>query len=239
MNTEVRHGRKFGDNQLVRGDSDIFFKLPAEIQAAAAAWSEGCPVKNKVVNRKGPEEARLRYHNVIIARLWILSTAKDLNPDLHTQLTQSLTREKGEPVGVYEPVNAPASIKDTIVANNTPWGYALPRMIVDFMSPDDEQTPDQVKERSSQMMAILKSSVESSRTPIEFMARFAKLMVVVGVDPKTILKTMLSAGYLEENNTYKLFQELKGQLQQVAPTLFYYYQSLSSQEKAEAKIADI
>jgi len=50
---------------------------------------------------------------------------------------------------------------------------------------------------------------------------------------------LLIQGYLGENNTWKLFSELKGELRYYAPNLYRYYQLLSPDEKTAAGIAEI
>jgi len=113
-----RDGIKFGERKLLK-DTD-FLNKPLNVQVKQLAWSEGCPVMNKVISRDGIESARDRYGEVIFANRIVLSLAEIKNPELSIQLKKSLKREISEPVGEHEPTSVPSSHLTEISTPNTP-----------------------------------------------------------------------------------------------------------------------
>jgi hypothetical protein len=227
-------GRLFSDNKLL-GDDYTFPQKPINEQVDSIAWSEGCPVKNRVVGNNGPEVARDRYGEIIFARQMILEEAREHNPQLYQDLTVSLTRNPNEPVGKHEPESVPQSHITTIDANNTPWGFSLPRILLDQFGKRDNRTQGRIQSG----LEMLEEIVKEVHSPLEFMAVLAEQAVKADADIDTVLKSTLSRGYLGEENTHKLYHELAIQLQKHAPTLWQRYLELDIHQRTKFGIADL
>jgi len=232
---EEQFGRTFGDNKVLGDEGGSFSEKSLDEQVDALAWSEACPVKNYVIKRSGPEEAIKRYGEVIFARQMVLKTAEKHNPELHQALTVTLNRNFDEKVGVHEPTSVPESHLLVINSNSTPWGFSLPRILLDQFG---KQKPDR-QERMQKGLEILETTVKEVHTPLEFVAVLAERMAAADADRDRVLRSTLSKGCLDEENTRQLYQDLRAELKQHAPTLWKRYTELDSQTREELGIATV
>jgi len=237
-----QYDRKFSDNKLLGDNGDGFFDLPIDEQVNAMAWSEGCPVREKVKARyvgkgEGLEGARDRYGEVIMARLEVYDAVKEVNPALNALLTNLKTMHRfvWEPVGEHEAVSVPESHTYEMDPNNTPWGYAIPRLYLMFVGNKKERTPDS----SFDGLMIAESAAEISSNPYEYVLNFGSLAETSGADIDQVLKTILSNGYLNEENTQSLYRGLLYTMQDIAPKLWNRYTQLKPEDRARLGIADI
>ncbi|OGG07283.1 hypothetical protein A2872_01605 [Candidatus Gottesmanbacteria bacterium RIFCSPHIGHO2_01_FULL_42_12] len=230
-----RFGRTFGGNTLLGNGGDDFFDKTPENQAMEIGWAEGCPVPTSVVANRGPETSAKRYGEIIMARQLIWESARFNNLDLFTELTKDVDRLlPGEPAGTYEPGNVPGSHPEEIIANNTHWGFALPRILIVAYGKKDEGRGNRVMVALQTVDDVMKRHFDS---PHEFMAVLAESLIGLGVDKDQILRNILSAGYLQENNTYTSYQLLVTEMMNHSPELIERYKQLTQEEKHEFGIA--
>lgn len=232
--SDYRYGRKFAERSLLGDNNDDFFKKSMDEQVKEIAWTEGCPVKDKVIKKRGPEVARNRYAEVIMNSQIILAEAQEHNPELYEKLIETLLRAEGEPVGEHESNSVPSSHLAEMSATETPWGYALPRLLAKALGSGKERTQD----RMIKGYKMLEDSVKQADSPLELIAVLAN-KCSKNVPADEILHEAFSKGYLGEENTFKLFEELLRELKAHAPKLYKYYNRLSSAEKAEKGIAEL
>ncbi len=231
-----RYDRKWSDNVLLGDNGQDFFNQPVENQVNRMAWSEGCIVKDKVIRRNGPEEARDRYGDVIMTRQIFKMEAAEHNPELYWLINQPLERDEGELAGEHEPNSTPESHLTQISSNDTPWGYSVPRELIVFFG-------DKAKRTQSRMLEgynLLEQSVKESKSPLSMIAILGEK--IVNRDPKLIddvLKQAFSKGYLKEENVYKLYEQLLKEVKKHAPKLYKRYKELSSEERSTKGIAEI
>lgn len=233
---DKKFGRTFGERSLLGDNNKDFFKKPILEQVSELAWSEGCPVRNKVINRKGPESARNRYGEVIFASQIVLAEAKEHNPELFFLLKQGLIRKEGEVVGEHESSSVPASHVTEISTSNTPWGYSLPRILIEQFGKGKERN----QTRMIEGLEILESSIKKTDSPISLIAIFSE--GIVRNNPSitnSVLKQAFSKGYLEEENIFEIYGKLLEEIGKYAPTLYKRYNELSSEEKSEKGIAEL
>lgn len=231
-----RHGRNFGERSLLGDKNDKFFDKPIEEQVNEIAWSEGCPVKDRVVARNGPKEARNRYEEVIFTYQIILAEAEEHNSSLASLLMQRLQRKVDEPAGEHEPTSVPSSHLTEISAPNTVWGWALPRMLIEQFGKREERT----QRRMIKGLRILESAVKRATTPLNLMAILSESIVKANpAITDSILKQTFSKGYLGEENTFGIYQDLFRQIKVHSPILYERFNELSSEEKAQKGIAEL
>lgn len=231
-----RHGRSFGERSLLGDKNDKFFDKPIEEQVNEIAWSEGCPVKDKVVGRSGPKEARNRYGEVIFTYQIILAEAEEHNPVLASLLKQRLQRKVDEPVGEHEPTSVPSSHLTEISAPNTVWGWALPRILIEQFGKRGERT----QARMIKGLQMLESAVKKATTPLDLMAILSESIVKANPPiTDSILKQTFSKGYLGEENTAEIYKDLLRQIKSHSPILYKRFNELSSEEKAQKGVAEL
>jgi len=245
-----QYGRLFGDNRIMGNDGDNFFDLTLDKQVDIQAWSEGCPVREKVKTRyittgEGLAGARNRYGEVKMARYQVYDSIRDINPALYVQLNDPnplprLVCQSGsyvEPVGEHEAVSVPMSHTYDIDHNNTPWGYAIPRLYLAYAGNNETRTPE--SSYNGLMLVEAAADPSLSSNPLEFLAKFGAFVVTCGVDIDKVLKTILSNGYLKEENTKILFKALLSVMKDKSPKLWTRYNQLKPEEKANLGIAGI
>jgi len=245
-----QYGRTFSDNKILGDNGDNFFDLSLDEQVNISAFSEGCPVREKVkaryiVSGEGLEGARDRYGAVRMARYEVIDAVKDVNPTLYAQLTSPnpisrLICPSGnyiEPVGEHEPVSVSQSHIHNIDPNNTPWGYANPRLFLTITGDSNSRTPE--SSFKALMLVEVAADPKKSTNPIEFLVNFGELAANSGVDVDQILKVIMSNGYLKEENTHVLFRELLSIIKNHAPKLWNRYTNLTPEDKARLGIAEL
>lgn len=239
INTYKEHvyGRTFGDNTLIGDQGDAFFKKSVTEQILELADSEACPIPRSVIKRykEDPEGARDRYGEIVTVRKLILETTQKLNPELYTELTRPLARNVNEPVGTYEPDAIPPEYIQEMTANNTPWGFSLPRILLDQWGKGELRT----QERALKGLTILEQSINTATTPLEFMAVLANKAVHAGADIDAVLKSTISKGKLDDDNVRTLYQNLGKEMKTHAPTLWKRYLELTPVERTSRGIANI
>ena len=239
INTYKEHvyGRTFGDNTLIGDQGDAFFEKSVTQQILELADSEACPIPRSVIERykKDPEGARDRYGEIVTMRKLILETTQKLNPELYKQLTKPLARNPNEPVGIYESDAIPPEYINEMTANNTPWGFSLPRILLDQWGKGELRT----QKRALKGLTILEQSINTATTPLEFMAILANKAAHAGADMDAVLKSTISKGKLADDNVETLYRALGKEMKAHAPTLWNRYLELTPDERTSRGIANI
>ena len=237
VDTGTRFSREYGKGTLVGKEGRDFFKKPLDRQVIEMGWSHACPVIDKVVAEYGAEWTLKRYAECNFVFGLIVNSAKDLNPQLFTQLTTSTERLKNEPVGVFTE-HTPESHRTEMAPMATPWGYALPRVVIEQMG-RGEGNKDRSPERMAKALGIVKDAVKSSHSPIDLVVKLSEEVSKGEADPKVVLAHLLSAGVLEEENCLTMFKDLIAKMRESAPTLTKVYDSMFSEERLDLGVVGL
>lgn len=247
-----RHNRIFGDEKFLGDSGEDFLEKDLREQVLALAWSSACPIPERVIReygqtfegneeareRAGLTAARSRYGECAFVFGLVASRAGEINPFLHQQLTTPVPRQRGELIGRHEEERIPKSCKDKIFPGSTPWGYVLPRVIIEQMgrgSDNVERTQKRILEALKIIDKVLKRSCE---TPIKLVVKLSEAVSGADADPKMVLYHLLSRGILEEQNCHSMFKEIIEEMKRSAPTLSRIYTQMSKEERGELGIVD-
>ncbi len=235
--------RSFSDNRLV-GDNGgwLLDNLDSSKAVRMLAWSEGCPVRHKVVRRLGILGAVERYGEVIFARQLVYEAARR-KPRLYQELRNNWWRHVDESVGEYEENSVPKLHRLIITPNNTPWGYALPRLLLVQMGAQSERS----SQRFLQGLNILDKAVADATSPYELVAGFAEGVArskrFSGADQDRhldqVLRATLSAGYLREENVTAMCSQLLRVLHEKSPVFWERYQALDPTSRQKLGIVNL
>lgn len=234
---EKRFGRDFGTGTLL-GDAGIhFFQEPVEKQVYEMGWSHACPVVDRVVQKYEPEWAVRRYAECNFIFGLVVESAKDLNPKLAKLLEKPTKRIKYEEPGEgnYNPDLVPESFHSEMAPLSTPWGYAIPRVLIEQMGRGDNNK-DRTQEKMLKALNLIDKSVKTSHTPIELLVKLAESVANLDANPETVLYHTLSVDILREEGCRNLFGEIMRKIDKHAPTLRKTYNSMTPQERDEKEI---
>ncbi len=234
--SDNRYNREFGDMTLLGDKGDNFFEKPIEQQVFEVAWSEGCPVPQKVVKKYGAEVATKRYGEIIFADRLILEEVKKHNPNLHRKLTESVKRKPDEHVGVHEPESVPDSYSTKVPPPDTPWGFSLKRILVDQFGPREKRTAERMQKGLKILEDVASQDIES---PLELVARLAEAVIKADGDKIQVMKNTLSKGHLYEQNFHTLYSELVRELKKHSLTFQEEYNKLTPEERDKLGIAEV
>jgi hypothetical protein len=232
----MRYGREFGKGTLL-GDTGIeFFNQPIEQQVREMGWSHACPVIDQVAKEYGPEWTLHRYAECNFVFGLIAESAKNLNPNLHIQLTHAVGRLPDEPVGVITKFT-PESHKTKMSPLSTPWGYALPRVVIEQMG-RGEGNKDRTQTRVLSSLDIIEKAVKNSTNPIELVVKISETVSNTDADPKAVLSHLLCAGVLQEENCITMFKDIVSEMKKSAPMLTKTYEGMSSEDRKKLGVVD-
>lgn len=229
-------GREFGFGTFLGDSNETFFDKSLNEQVVEMGWSHACPVVDEVAKEYGPEWTLKRYAECNFVFGLVVESARDLNPDLYKLLTTPVPRLENElPGRSFKLDLIPESFLSKMSPLSTPWGYAIPRVIIEEMGRgknNSERTP----ERLLKALDIIDVKVESSKTPIELLVKLAEHVSVLDADPKAILSHTLALGILQEEGCMTMFKEIKQQIDKYAPTLRNLYNTMSPAERTKEGI---
>lgn len=233
---EQKGGRDFGTGTFLGDNGQDFFSKPIEVQVEEMGWSHACPVVDEVVSKHGAEWTLKRYAECNFVYGVILETAQKFNPNLYQRLTEPVKRMVSEVPGrSFNMRFIPQDFPKEMSPLSTPWGYALPRVIIEEMG-RGENNKDRTELRILRALSIIESGVKKSKSPVELLVRTAEMVTHLDADPKTVLSHVLSQGILEEEGTKIAFGEIKRRIGQWAPNLKKTYDSMTSEERIELGI---
>jgi hypothetical protein len=234
---ENRFDREFGTGTFLGDSGDRFYKRPMSYKVVSMGWSHACPVINDVVKEFGPEWTLKRYSECNFVFGIVAEAAKKFNPDLHKLLTSPVPRIKSEVPGKghFHPRFVPKSFNEEMFPLSTPWGFAIPRVIIEEMGRGKDNA-DRTQKRILKAMNLIDKTVKSSKSPIELLVKLSESVSKIDADPKTVLSHVLSEDILNEEGCKNIFGFIKQTIDSSAPILRKTYESMSPQERSERRI---
>lgn len=229
--TELKNGREFGKGIFLGTKGIDFFDKPLNQQVLEMGWSHACPVVDEVIKDYGPEWTLKRYAECNFAFGLIVESTRDYNPELFIKLTTSVPRLNGEkPSKEFNPKFIPDNFYNKMSPLSTPWGYALPRVIIEQMG-RGENNKDRTQKRILKSLDIIDKTVKDSKTPNELLVKMAERVSKFDADPKAVLSHVLANGILVEEGCKTIFDDIKRKIDKFAPILSKTYNSMSEKER--------
>jgi len=228
--------REFGFSTFL-GDSDEgFVDKPLNEQVLEMGWSHACPVIDEVSKEYGPEWTLKRYAECNFVFGLVAEAARDINPKLHKLLTTPVPRLEDElPGRNFKSELIPESFAKEMSPLSTPWGYAIPRVIIEEMG-RGKNNSDRTPERILRALNLVDKAVKSSETPIELLVNLSESVSKLDADPKAVLSHTLVSGILQEEGCKAMFNEIKQQIDKSAPTIRKVYNAMLSEERTKEGI---
>ncbi|CAN5312777.1 hypothetical protein BH10PAT1_BH10PAT1_4880 [soil metagenome] len=234
--TEDRYHREFGQGTLIGNDRHIFDQM-LEKQVLRLGWSHACVAVDQVTKEFGVIWTRNRYAECNFVFGLVVEQAKNLNPDLYTQLTNPTPRLlPQEPAGIFDSRFTPQSHKKEMSPLSTLWGYALPRILIEQMG-RGMNNKDRTNPRVFKALDILDNKIITSNDPIELVVEIAEAVCYENAKPEEVLCHLLPSGVLNEENCKMMLKDTINVMKKYAPVLIYLYNGLSDKEKGELGIA--
>jgi hypothetical protein len=240
----MRHGREWSGGTFTGWEKD-FLELPLEEQVLQLGWSHACPVVEDVIQTYGKSWAethpialpsKIREHGLLMTRSryaecnfvfgLIVESARNSKPELFEQLEKTTERLPGEPFGIPNSIFAPESAKKQMAPLSTPWGYALPRVVIEQMG-RGENNKFRKPERMLKALDMIDTAVQKSKNPIELAVNLAEMSALEDGNPMAILSHLLSPGILKEENCKTMFKEVIKTMYENGKTLSKAYNSLT------------
>lgn len=231
-----KSGREFGLGTFLGDSGEAFLNKPLNEQVIEMGWSHACPVIDEVAKEYGSEWTLKRYAECNFIFGLVTEAARDLNPELYKLLTTPVPRLENEMPGrSFKPDFIPESFGREMSPLSTPWGYAIPRVIIEEMGRgkgNSERTPKRILKAFS----LIDKDVKSSKTPIELLINLSESVSRLDADPKVVLSHSLAEGLLKEEGCITIFNEIKQEINKHAPILRKIYNEMPSEEKSKEGI---
>ena len=222
--------RSYGDSRLT-GGNEKFFDQPLTAQLEELAFSHGCPIPREVVlnyggGRKGTESAIQRYAECnFVFREIVLPYAETLNPALHARLSAEYPLAMGESAQAPEhPARVPKDYGRVLSGAATPWGYSIPRILIEQFGRGEERTRD----RYVRGLDVLEEALKVSSSVEELVARLAEVSCQANAKPEAVLSHVFAA---ELSGYGSYFEKLKVAFGERAPQLAQTLAALPEDEK--------
>ncbi len=120
---------------------------------------------------------------------------------------------------------------------STPWGYALPRVVIEEMG-RGESNKNRTQKRILKSLGLIDRAVKTSKTPVELLVKMAEQVSKLDADPKAVLSHVLANGILIEEGCTTMFNDIKRKIHKSAPILGRTYSSLTSEERTKEGITN-
>jgi len=226
-----KSGREFGFGTFLGDLGEGFVDKSINEQVLEMGWSHACPVVDEVAKEYGPEWTLKRYAECNFVFGLVAEAARDINPKLHKLLTTSVPRLENElPGRNFKPELIPESFAKKMSPLSTPWGYAIPRVIIEEMG-RGKNNSDRTPERILKALNLVDKAVESSETPIELLVNLSESVSKLDADPKAVLSHTLALGIPQEEGCKIMFNEIKQRIDKSAPTLRKAYNAMQPEER--------
>lgn len=234
--TELKAGREFGRSTFLGEQGANFFNKPLVDQVTEMGWSHACPVIDEVIKDYGPEWTLKRYAECNFVFGLVVESARDLNPKLYEQLTTPVARLEGEKPGrEFKQELIPDGFYEKMSPLSTPWGYAIPRVVIEEMG-RGENNKDRTPKRLLKSLSMIDKAVKTSKTPVELLVKLSEQSARLDADPKAVLSHVLANGILVEEGCKTMFDEIKAKIDKSAPTIKQAYDSMSNEERTKEGI---
>lgn len=233
---EEKRGREFGFGTLLGDSGEKFVEKSLKNQVLEMGWSHACPIIDEVAKEHGSEWTLKRYAECNFVFGLVTEAARDINPDLYKLLTTPVPRLENElPWRRFKPNLIPKSFYKEMSPLSTPWGYAIPRVIIEEMG-RGKNNSDRTPKRILKALSLIDKAVKSSETPIELLVNLSESVSRFDADPKVVLSHTLAAGVLQEGGCMTVFNEIKQRINKHAPILRKAYNEMSAEEKLKGGI---
>ncbi len=241
----ARNGRLYGDGRLFGNNRDSFFEQTIIEQALELGWSNACPVATSLIEPikdggRSAEVMRVRYAQVNFWYGYIASTlVQQGRMDLYEELASIQPRNSGEPLGKHDPNWVPDQLHEYILGAGSPYGYAMPRVLLEFINNKSES------ERADYLfdaMQDLQELIGTAPTIANLLVTFGERLAQKEIDSngvRNLLRHILSQGKLNEDNCFATFNEIASIMREAAPVLWSTYTALTTRDKLELHIADV
>jgi hypothetical protein len=222
-----RYGREFGDGRvMVTPTLEEFFEQSKVEQAKQLGWSDACPVVQSLLSTREPSELASRYAQVNFWYSFILEkVGRDSN--IAAEISGPIQRQENEPLGKRDEGYVPSESGAYMIGVGTPYGYALPRTLLEHIGTDEGEK----KERVLEAMKCLDTAISSSKTASELLVNFGEALVSAGANPKQLLKHIVSTGKIKEDNCFSVYNQIFEAMKKSAPSLWSIYSTLTISEK--------
>ncbi len=229
----------FGRGHLDLEGIDLGNTNPTQ-QAEYFGGKVGCPSVPSLVNERGAEIMAKRYAEILLYYSLMIETVEKVRPDIAAQIEGPLDRIPGEPLAVYDDTWIPVENLSKVPGPETPWGYALPRLVTAYMR--ESNTEGDLGDRLSRALTYFDdvlASLENGDNAHSLLLKFAEKLATKGkANAQLILKRTISQGKMEQDSFYTYFQEVITDMKNTAPTLFASYEALNDQQKKDLGIAN-
>lgn len=233
---EKRARREFGFGTFLGDSGEGFVNKSLKDQVLEMGWSHACPVVDEVAKEYGPEWTLKRYAECNFVFGLVTEAARDLNPELYKLLITPVLRLNNElPEGQFKPNLIPESFYKEMSPLSTPWGYAIPRVIIEEMG-RGENNLNRTPKRILRALSLIDKAVKSSKTPIELLVKLAESVSRFDADPRAVLSHTLATGILQEEGCKSIFDEIKERIDIFAPVLKRIYDTISPEERIKEGI---
>lgn len=204
-------------------------------QARYVGYVNGCPVVQELIAERGAEAMLNRYGEVNFWFTEIARMAEERNFPLYQALTTPVPRRLGESVGKHEPESVPEDHANVIAPMGTLVGWALPRLFIKQLG-GAGQSVEVAQGRLDRGMAVLEYAVDHAASPAELLAFVAEGVSQADLTRQEVLQTILLRGWLEEQRSLHMVNEVKVALNQYAPEVWDAYVQMSASELAKLQI---
>ncbi len=200
----------------------------------------GCPSVLSLVQERGGDSMAKRYAEILLYYPMILDSVRKVRPDIASQIEGPLDRLPNEPLTVYDKEWIPRENLTQIPGPETPWGYALPRLVTAYTY--ESKTEGDNGDRLSRVLTYFDKTL-AQLTNIDnadsLLLKFAERLVTEGnADPKLMLRRTISQGKMVQDSFYTYFRRIVESMEKHAPMLFDAYNSLGAQQKKDLGIAN-
>lgn len=233
----VRCGWEFGMGRseerapFRRGRKPTLEKLTKE-----EAWAHACPVPEDVIREFGADWTLERYSSCDEVFGEIVRMASEIDFALYYRLTDYTPRVEGEYHDrKLKKKYIPKDFWKEMPPLTTPWGYALPRILIEQFGRGDENGP-RTDKRVENGKLLIKEAIEESRTPIELVVKLSRKVCQADANPETVLAHLMAKGILKEEGCKTMFREISNMLQREAPELWEVYLKMLNEEKWQGQI---
>lgn len=228
---DIKYRRKFGEGTLLGDTGDRYFNQTLEPRVKAMAWSHACPVPDQVIKNFGIEWAEKRYAECNFIYTLVTDAASKHNLPLYFDLNQSLDRLPEEnPSQNILSENVPSSFWTKMSPMSTPWGYAIPRVIVEQFG-RGKNNFQRSQKRILSGLNLIETEVKRNNNPIELLIALAKGVSNLDAKAEPVITHIMSKDLLDEEGCKSIFKEISQVMERKAPKLWQKYQQMLDQKE--------
>ncbi len=234
---DVKYGRKFGVGTFLGDHGDRYLDIPdIRDRAHQMAWSHACPVSDQVMKDYGPEWTEKRYAECNFTFGYLIDVASKHNFPLYFNLLQPTERLPGEnpDLGISKD-NVPQSFWSEMSPLSTPWGYAIPRILIEQFG-RGENNQDRTQARVIRGLNLVNREIVKTDNPIDLLIALGKNIIEMDANPEDTIAHIMAKGILNEQGCKTMFQEISQKMKKKAPKMWNKYQEMLKDDKWQGVI---